>query len=46
MDCPFDRYCMKISGIVQDPFGYGNEVTVRGCPWISLLTKLEEGCSR
>merc|ERR1712227_195718 len=45
MDCPFDRYCMKISGVVQDAFGYGNQVSVRGCPWISLLTRLEEGCT-
>ena len=46
MDCPLDRYCMKISGVVQDAFGYGNQVSVRGCPWISLLTRLEEGCTR
>ena len=37
---------MKISGVVQDAFGYGNQVSVRGCPWISLLTRLEEGCTR
>ena len=46
MDCPLDRYCMKISGVVQDAFGYGNQVSVRGCPWISLLTRLEEGCTK
>ena len=46
MDCPLDRYCMKISGVVQDAFGYGNQVSIRGCPWISLFTKLEEGCTR
>jgi len=45
MDCPLDRYCMKISGIVQDQFGYGNQVSFRGCPWISLFTQLEEGCT-
>merc|ERR1712203_175751 len=45
VDCPLDRHCMKISGYVQDNvYGYGREVSIRGCPWISLLTRLEEGC--
>ena len=46
MDCPLDRYCLKVSGTVVDAYGYGREVAVRGCPLISLLTRLEEGCHR
>ena len=30
LDCPLDRYCMKISGFVQDGlYGYGREVAIR-----------------
>lgn len=46
MDCPLDRYCLKVSGTVVDAYGYGRQVAVRGCPLISLLTRLEEGCHR
>ena len=46
MDCPLDRYCLKVSGTVVDAYGYGREVAVRGCPLISLITRLEEGCNR
>ena len=35
----------KISGITEDIFGYRREVSIRGCPLISLFTKLEEGCT-
>ena len=45
-DCLLDRYCMKISGVVTDLYGYGREVSIRGCPWVSLVTKLEEGCQK
>ena len=45
-DCLLDRYCMKIAGVVTDLYGYGREVSIRGCPWVSLVTKLEEGCQR
>eukprot|EP00093_Oithona_nana_P011514 11514.XXX_685852_684879_1 [CDS] Oithona nana genome sequencing. len=44
-DCYLDRYCMKISGITQDIFGYRREVSIRGCPIVSLFTRLEEGCT-
>lgn len=44
MDCPLDRYCLKVSGTVVDAYGYGRQVAVRGCPLISLITRLEEGC--
>ena len=45
-DCVLDRYCMKISGVVKDLYGYGREVSIRGCPWVSLVTRLEEGCQK
>ena len=45
-DCLLDRYCMKISGVVTDIYGYGREVSIRGCPWVSLVTRLEEGCQK
>ena len=45
-DCVLDRYCMKISGVVTDLYGYGREVAIRGCPWVSLVTRLEEGCQK
>ena len=45
-DCLLDRYCMNITGVVTDLYGYGREVSIRGCPWVSLVTKLEEGCQR
>ena len=35
----------QISGITQDIFGYRREVSVRGCPIVSLFTRLEEGCT-
>jgi len=44
-DCYLDRHCMKISGTVREAFtGLEREVNIRGCPWVSLLTRLEEGC--
>jgi hypothetical protein len=36
---------MKISGITTDVFGYRREVSIRGCPWVSMLTRPEEGCT-
>lgn len=35
----------KISGISTDLFGYKREVNIRGCPMLSLITRLEEGCT-
>ena len=35
----------QISGITEDIFGLRREVSFRGCPWISIFTRLEEGCT-
>jgi hypothetical protein len=37
--------CLQISGTTTDIFGYRREVSIRGCPWVSLLTRPEEGCT-
>ncbi|XP_059081456.1 uncharacterized protein LOC131879217 [Tigriopus californicus] len=44
-DCFLDRSCMKITGTARDEYGYEREVSVRGCPVISGLTNLEQGCT-
>ena len=38
-------FFLQISGITTDVFGYRREVSIRGCPWVSLLTRPEVGCT-
>ncbi len=36
---------MQVTGRTTDIFGYRQEVSFRGCPWVSVLATFEEGCT-
>lgn len=45
LNLSFNEPFKQITGTTRDEYGYEREVSVRGCPVISGLTNLEQGCT-